>query len=62
MLISKKLGTMSQISKNTFVEFILKLIHAKVFSIKRKSYSIETKYQVVEMKVDEYNLKQLWNH
>ena len=52
---------MSQISKNTFVEFILKLIHAKVFSIK-KSYSIETKYQVVEMKVDEYNLKQLWNH
>ena len=53
---------MSQISKNTFVEFILKLIHAKVFSIKRKSYSIETKYQVVEMKVDEYNLKQLWNH
>ncbi|AAW54470.1 hypothetical protein SEB_01282 [Staphylococcus epidermidis PM221] len=34
----------------------------KCFSIKRKSYSIETKYQVVEMKVDEYNLKQLWNH
>jgi len=34
----------------------------KCFSIKRNSYSIETKYQVVEMKVDEYNLKQLWNH
>jgi len=34
----------------------------KCFSIKRKSYSIETNYQVVEMKVDEYNLKQLWNH
>ena len=53
---------MSKYRKNTFVEFILKLIHAKVFFYKRKSYSIETKYQVVEMKVDEYNLKQLWNH
>ena len=52
---------MSQISKNTFVEFILKLIHAKVFSNKEILFN-ETKYQVVEMKVDEYNLKQLWNH
>ena len=33
----------------------------KCFSIKRKSYSIETKYQVVEMKVDEYNLKHFLN-
>ena len=40
----------------------IKLIHAKVFFIKRKSYSIETKYQAVEMKVDEYDLKQFWNH
>ena len=30
--------------------------------MKRVSYSVETKYKAVEMKVDEYNLKQLWNH